>query len=151
MDLSPTLLAPLFVALLLLTFVAFVGWWWERGRLSRANRGRQRVARRGEDEAEDLLLDEGYEIVDRQAPGAWSLWIDDDEVAVACRADLLVARDGETFVAEVKTGAEAPDPRRPATRRQLLEYAIAFDVDGILLVDMAARRVVSVRVPVERA
>ena len=41
---------------------------------------------------------------------------------------------GEIFVAEVKTGDEAPRMSTAATRRQLLEYHVAFDVDGVLLV-----------------
>ena len=38
-------------------------------------------------------------------------------------------------MAEVKTGTYAPRLETAATRRQLLEYGVAFDVDGVLLVD----------------
>jgi hypothetical protein len=38
------------------------------------------------------------------------------------------------LVAEVKTGEVAPRLSTAATRRQLLEYRVAFDVDGVLLV-----------------
>ena len=51
------------------------------------------------------------------------------------RADLLVTRNGRRYVAEVKTGRTAPRLDCAATRRQLLEYRIAFGVDGVLLVD----------------
>ena len=57
------------------------------------------------------------------------------------RVDLLVVRHGKRFAVDVKTGDIAPDPRHPATRRQLLEYLLAFEVDGVLLVDMRARRI----------
>ena len=50
------------------------------------------------------------------------------------RADYLVEQDGERLVAEVKTGAEAPELSTAATRRQLLEYRVAFAVEGVLLV-----------------
>ena len=43
-------------------------------------------------------------------------------------------RIGELLVAEVKTGEEAPNFATTATRRQLLEYHVAFAADGILLV-----------------
>ncbi len=55
---------------------------------------------------------------------------------VELKADLLVAKGGRQFVAEVKTGTLAPQIRTSATRRQLLEYRLAYDVDGVLLVDM---------------
>jgi hypothetical protein len=44
-------------------------------------------------------------------------------------------------VAEVKSGKLAPRIETAATRRQLLEYRVAFDVDGVLLVDEEAGRV----------
>lgn len=139
------LLLPLLLGLLLA--VALAAWAWERGRLARRGRRRRRVALRGESEAELLLDAAGYAILERQATGRWTLWVDEREVEVACRADLLVERDGALFVAEVKTGALAPDPCRPATRRQLLEYQVAFEADGLLLVDMAERRIRQVRLP----
>ena len=144
MDAIPWILLAACAALLLL---AVIGWWWERTRLSRGSTARQRVARRGESEAESLLGDEGFDVLDRQITAVWQVWVDDEEVEVRSRADLLVERDGLRFVAEVKTGGVAPDPCHPATRRQLLEYLLAFPVDGVLLVDMAERRVREVRFP----
>jgi len=55
-------------------------------------------------------------------------------LAMELRADYLVERGGELLVAEVKTGEEAPSLETAATRRQLLEYHVAFAVDGVLLV-----------------
>ena len=52
------------------------------------------------------------------------------------RADLVVHGRGRRWVADVKTGAEAPRLTTQATRRQLLEYRVAYEVDGVLLVDM---------------
>ncbi|MCZ7678051.1 MAG: hypothetical protein M5U28_04430 [Sandaracinaceae bacterium] len=63
------------------------------------------------------------------------------------RADLLVERGGLAWIAEVKTGAEAPSITTRATRRQLLEYAHAFDVAGVLLVDPERGRVHRVTLP----
>src|SRR5262245_45038780 len=50
------------------------------------------------------------------------------------RADYLVEQNGQLLVAEVKTGDEAPNLETAATRRQLLEYYVAFAADGVLLV-----------------
>jgi len=47
----------------------------------------------------------------------------------------------------VKTGNSAPDPLTSSTRRQLLEYLIACKVDGVLVVDVEARRIRSLVFP----
>ena len=126
---------PPWVWLALLCFTALM--WWRSSRRDDQRRARRaRVARRAEEDAEVLLERLGYEIVDRQVPGSLSLFIDDEPVPIRCRADLLVHRGGHDYVAEVKSGKLVTDPTHPATRRQLLEYQLAFDVDGILLVDM---------------
>lgn len=95
----------------------------------------------GEARAEPLLRELGYAIVARQAPTTYELSVDGEPCVVALRADFLVERGGRRFVAEVKTGRAAPRVETPATRRQLLEYRVAFDVDGVLLVDVDAGRV----------
>ena len=132
-----------------LVFVAFVGWWRADTRVRRGNVRRNAVARIGEADAERLLAQHGFEVVGRQVTAKWPLWIDGEEVQVHCRADLVVRprRDRRArYVAEVKTGGAA-DPRLPATRRQLLEYTLVFEVDGVLLLDMEAREIRQVEFP----
>ncbi|MEQ1566040.1 MAG: hypothetical protein ABMA64_10415 [Myxococcota bacterium] len=124
-----------------------LGWWRATGWVGRANVRRQSVARAGEDEAERLLERLGFEVLERQVTGVWWMEVDGDPREVRCRADLLVRRKDRRFVAEVKTGDRAPSPTLPATRRQLLEYTLAFEVDGVLLLDMERRRVRVVRFP----
>ncbi|HBQ18452.1 MAG TPA: hypothetical protein DEF51_47435 [Myxococcales bacterium] len=51
----------------------------------------------------------------------------------------------------MKTGEREPSLRSSATRRQLLEYAHAFDVDGLVLVDATTGAVHEVRTPATRA
>lgn len=129
---------------LLLALLAVVAWWWERGRGRRRSRRSNRVARLAEREAERLLGEHGYEVVERQARVSWMLAVDGDLRPVWSQVDLLVERGGRLYLADVKSGDEAPSPTAPSTRRQLLEYQLAFAVDGVLLVDMAARRVMQV-------
>jgi hypothetical protein len=129
--------------------IAMLGWSRARSRIGRANRARAAVARTGEVAAEKLLARHGFVVVGRQVTGRWSLRIDGDEREVRCRADLVVRpkRDRHAlYVAEVKTGG-AVDPTLPSTRRQLLEYAMAFDVDGVLLLDMEERAVHRIEFP----
>ncbi len=134
---------------LLIACIALLLVLWRRAvsRIARGNRRRQRVAADAEERAELLLEDAGYVIVDRQVPGRWPVVVDGVERQVALRADLLVERDGELWIAEVKSGEQAPRPDLPETRRQLLEYLLAFDVVGVLLVDMRAEVIRTVDFP----
>jgi hypothetical protein len=105
-----------------------------------SRRARVRAARAGEGESDavGLLEAAGYRIVAKQARAWWTPTIDGEPHETELRADYLVEADGALFVAEVKTGDAAPDLSTAATRRQLLEYEIAFSValgaTGVLLV-----------------
>jgi hypothetical protein len=113
------------------------GAWLRRFQLAR----RFRKARQGESQAHDLLEAHGYIVIASQALRSYILTVDGAEMQIPLRADYLVAKGGLRYVAEVKTGAFAPQIRTGGTRRQLLEYRVAFDVDGVLLVDAEQRRV----------
>jgi hypothetical protein len=108
---------------------------WLRGwRGSRRARVRAGRAMAGEHDAAELLRSAGFRILARQARTWWSPLVDGEPLETEVRADYLVEANGEMLVAEVKTGAEAPNLATAATRRQLLEYHIAFQADGVLLV-----------------
>jgi hypothetical protein len=98
-------------------------------------------ARAGEARAEALLERRGFVVIARQPREEWSVRRGGEIERFTLRADLLVERGGRRFVAEVKTGGEAPSLAARATRRQLLEYYCAFAVDGVLLVDAEAETV----------
>ena len=108
-----------------------------------ASVGRNRRAQRGERDAEDLLEAEGYTILDRQVVEEGCIFLDGEPYDYTVRADLFVERDGQSYVAEVKTGALAPDPLHPPTRRQLREYRDLFGLP-VLLVDVEGGRIVAV-------
>jgi len=111
---------------------------WLLRRVFRSLRARWRGRRNhsAERRAERLLERAGYGIEARQATRRWSIACDGEPVEVLLRADLLVHKHGARYVADVKTGSRAPSIRTAATRRQLLEYWHAYDVDGVLLIDM---------------
>jgi hypothetical protein len=89
---------------------------------------------RSERFAERLLKRAGYRIVETQAPAQAHVLVDGTRKTTWLRADFIVARKGQQFLVEVKSGAKR-SPTRDSTRRQLLEYAMVYDVDGILLID----------------
>ena len=113
------------------------------GRWARRARMRRRFVRaaEGEVEAAALLESRGFLIEGSQVTGTYTLNVDESPFEVQVRADYIVSRGDARFVAEVKTGRLAPKIETAATRRQLLEYAHAFEVDGVLLVDADARTV----------
>lgn len=120
---------------------------WLRRRPSRRSRRRLKRALRGERDAERLLERLGFTIEARQQTTELSFRVDGEPAVATVRADLLVRRGDVRYVAEVKTGEVAPRIEHAATRRQLLEYSLAFDVDGVLLVEPEAGVVREVEFP----
>jgi hypothetical protein len=102
----------------------------------RRHRRRLRRALRAESAAERLLEQSGFIIKDRQLHRVWPIVVDGALHPVTIRADLLVSQGELHYIAEVKTGTRAPSVATAATRRQLLEYSVAYQVDGVLLVNM---------------
>lgn len=105
-----------------------------RWRASAQSRRRARRGFAGQAAAAKLLGDAGYAVIDAQPRIDWVTLQDGEPHTVELRADYLVSRDGRDYIAEVKTGQAADSLANSATRRQLLEYQLAFEVDGVLLV-----------------
>ncbi|MCA9642831.1 MAG: hypothetical protein H6718_18510 [Polyangiaceae bacterium] len=121
--------------------------WWVRVWRRLVILGRQRRAYNLERGAHGFLEAEGYFIEAVQARTHYRLLVDGDAEDIELRVDFIVRKHGQRFAADVKTGNDAPRVRNPATRRQLLEYQLAYEVDGVLLVDMEARAVRCVQFP----
>jgi hypothetical protein len=123
-----------------------------RSALARARRRRRwERASRAEQDGCRLLEQVGYVVLGSQVETTYTLLVDGRSTTVLLRADYLVSRDGWRYVAEVKSGRRAPLLETSATRRQLLEYLVAFDVRGVLLVDGETRRVHEVVFPTRAA
>lgn len=135
------------LALGAIILVMLAGRWARRRRRSRIARRRGAHAVRGEAEATRLLSEHGYDVIETQASRTWHLETDQGWLPIELRADLIVEHRGRRMVAEVKTGDSAPSLGNAATRRQLLEYRVAYPVDGALLVDVDNGRIVEVEFP----
>lgn len=121
---------------------------WQRWSARRRVQRRMQRARVAEASAGQWLRERGYSVAAAQVAGSYALCVDGEDVTIQVRADYVVERDGARYVAEVKSGQTAPSLQTRATRRQLLEYRMAFDVDGVLLVDAETERVHEVSFPI---
>lgn len=150
-QLPPQVLRLLVVVLGAVALWQTVRLWW-RPAIARV-RSRRRNARAvaGEAAAGAFLHEQGYAVVGAQVAHEYEIVVDDAPLPVPLRADYLVTRGGRRLVAEVKTGDSAPSIQTAATRRQLLEYRVAYAVDGVLLVDMERRELHEVRFPLPPA
>lgn len=141
---SPALLiaALVLAAALLVVATLVLRRWWKAWLLGR----RMGAAAAGEAMAERWLGAQGFEIVERQAVHRAVMHINGRVAEFDVRADLIVQRDGQRLLVEVKTGAAA-DPRMPITRRQLREYCAVFGVDRVFLFDATSQRLHEVEFP----
>jgi hypothetical protein len=135
----------------LVALVALATRAWQRAARSRLARRRMARATAGEQRAIALLETHGFELLGAQVATTYELVVDGAAHDVKVRADYVVTRGGLAYVAEVKTGELAPRIDTIATRRQLLEYRVAFDVEGVLLVDVESALVREVIFPATRA
>lgn len=119
----------------LLVAALWLGWVGRRFWRSLTVRRRARQAGRGERIARTLLRSAGYRIVGDQVRCQWPIAIDGQPSSIELRVDYLVERGGRRFVADAKTGSWASSLNNGATRRQLLEYWLAYHTDGAILID----------------
>lgn len=138
--------AVLLLAALLLAGIGLGAWLSRKWRLM-LNRRRLSRARRGEQEAPALLEELGYKVVESQARRTVETLVDGEARQSEVIADILASKDGRTCLFEVKTGGQAVDPLHPETRRQLLEYALAFDPAEVFLLDMERESACRVEFP----
>lgn len=122
--------------------------WRASQRWALASRRRvQRTAQKAEDSAQALLRAAGYRVVGVQVTRPWPVRLGERTAVVNLVADLLVEKGGRRYVAEVKSGELGTSIRHGPTRRQILEYSLAFGSEAVLLVDARRRRFVPVGFP----
>lgn len=121
--------------------------WWVSRAGARSVKRNQRRGARAEAQAAQFLKKQGYRVSGAGVSGSYQLKVDGQQKRVHLLADYVVERRGARFVAEVKSTEHAASLSVRATRRQMLEYLYAFDVAGVLLVDMYRRRIVIVEFP----
>jgi CRISPR/Cas system-associated exonuclease Cas4 (RecB family) len=113
----------------------------------RTKRLRKRFSksRQAEKEAEKILRKNGYAIIDAQKSKPLLITIGDKIHRYLVRIDYLVRKRGKVFVVEVKSGEKIPYITNRETRRQMLEYYLAYQPCGILLLNMKNKNISEVK------
>ncbi len=111
-------------------------------------RGRHVALRgaRGEEAGVLVLEDAGYEVLETQVRAAATVAVDGDAEVYDLWIDAIAVRRGRRYVVEFKTGGVA-SIAVASTRRQLLEYALAFPDHDLLLVDASQGTVYEIAFP----
>jgi uncharacterized membrane protein len=138
---------PWVLALAVLCVGGWLGLRWASWQRSRAGRRSQRIGREGERVALRLLKRRGFSVLETEVAGWMRLTVDGRPQQFEVRADALVERKRKRYIAEFKAGEAGSRVEHRGTRRQLIEYALAYEVDGVLLVDAQRERIVAVELP----
>lgn len=117
------------------------------GNWLRAKRLRKRFSksRQAEKEAEKILKKNGYTVIDAQKSKPLLITIGDKIHRYLVRIDYLARKRGKVFVVEVKSGEKIPYITNRETRRQMLEYYLAYQPCGILLLNMKNKSISEVK------
>lgn len=131
--------------LILLCFVLGTLTCWLLLRYIRRIKGKQiqKRGKRGEDAAVALLKSEGYRVLGRQVTKPAVIYIDGKCHESKVHADIVAQKGWKRYIVEVKTGKQA-NPALANVRRQLLEYNLVFEPEGMLFVDIEKKHIRSV-------
>lgn len=96
-----------------------------------------------EKEARNLLIENGYRVLDYQYEIVYNILKGDEKLKIRVTPDYVVKKNGKKYIVEVKTGMVANIKNRH-TRRQILEY---FYAGGLrtLLVDMNKKKIMEIK------
>lgn len=97
-----------------------------------------------EKNAVKFLRHRGYKIIAAQLEETITVYVDGEPQKSKVRADFLVRKGWKKYIVEVKSGQQGT-VRLPNVRRQLLEYKLVYQPDGILLLDMEHRNLQEIR------
>ena len=113
----------------------------------RVKRLKQRFhkSRQAEKDAEKILRKNGYTIIDVQKSKPLLITIGDKIHRYLVRVDYLARKRGKIYVVEVKSGEKIPYITNRETRRQMLEYYLAYQPSGIILLNMNTKTISEVR------
>ena len=95
------------------------------------------------------MIKNGYKIIKYHYRKQYDVKQNDDKIKINLEADYIVKRRGKRYIAEVKSGDSATEIKNSSTRRQLLEYSLFIENDGLILVDMENQKLSRIEFPVD--
>jgi len=93
------------------------------------------LARKAVQNTASELSEQGYRIVEVEQNYPVLVNVDDRQYRHVVKIDLVVAKQGKTYLVEVKSGKQTRRLNSARSRRQLLEYYSVRRADGIILFD----------------
>ncbi len=102
------------------------------------------TSKHAEKKAEQWLRRNGFQIIEKQQSKPLIIKAGTTLHRYLIRIDFLVKKGGRTYIVEVKSGSHDKITKRE-TRRQLLEYFLAYQPYGIILFDMETRKFSEIR------
>lgn len=117
-------------------FVLIANYRWKAFLAARKRKSRFARGEKMEAKAASVLKKKGFEILEYQGQYQHHYLVDGQDRKAKLEVDYVVAKKGRTYLVEVKSGQEATRIENKSTRRQILEYSIAIENDGVFLLDM---------------
>lgn len=103
---------------------------------NRKAKKRSFISIRAEKKAERWLQRNGFQVLERQQSRPLIIQAGKISHHYSIRTDFLVKKGGKKYIVEVKSGQKNSHITDKDTRRQLLEYFLAYQSYGIILFDM---------------
>jgi Holliday junction resolvase-like predicted endonuclease len=98
------------------------------------------TSKRAEKTAEKWLKRNGFQITEKQQSRPLIIQTGKIRHRYLIRTDFLVRKGGRKYIVEVKSGQKNSHITNRDTRRQLLEYFLAYQSYGIILFDMEHKK-----------
>lgn len=103
------------------------------------------ISKKAEKTAEKWLKRNGFQIVEKQQSRPLIIQTGQTRHRYSIRTDFLVKKGGQKYIVEVKSGQKNSQITNRDTRRQLLEYFLAYQSHGIILFDMEHKKFLEVK------
>ncbi len=103
------------------------------------------TSKRAEKKAEKWLKRNGFQITDKQLSRPLIIQTGKTQHRYLIRTDFLVKKGSRKYIVEVKSGQKNSSITNRETRRQLLEYFLAYHSYGIILFDMEHKKFTEVK------
>lgn len=107
---------------------------------NRKAKKRSVTSKRAEKKAEKWLKRNGFQIIEKQQSRPLIIQTGRTSHRYLIRTDFLVKKGGRKYIVEVKSGRKNSYITNRDTRRQLLEYYLAYQTYGIILFDMEHKK-----------